>query len=64
MSKRWLAAAFALSFLWCPLALAQDAPKGEGEHHWQDQGDWHRKSAQNVTREKLAALPILKQNWL
>ena len=60
MSKRWLAAAFALSFLWCPLALAQDAPKGEGEHHWQDQGDWHQKKCTERYARKASRVAYLE----
>ena len=58
MSKRWLAAAFALSFLWCPPLLHKMPPRARESITGRIRAIGTRKSAQNVTREKLAALPI------
>ncbi len=60
MSKPWRAAVFALSFLWCPLALAQDAPKADWEHHWQDRGEWHQQMCTERYARKASRLAYLE----
>jgi hypothetical protein len=42
MPKQWLGVALALPVLWASSALAEDAARGDGEHRWQNRGEWHQ----------------------
>ncbi len=49
-----MAGAIALSFLWCPLAFAQDASQGDAE------GGWHQKMCTERYARKAARLAYLE----
>lgn len=55
-----MAGAIALSFLGAPIALAQEAPAGAGEHQWQDQGEWHQKMCVERYARNAARLAYLE----
>jgi periplasmic protein CpxP/Spy len=54
VKKQWMAGAIVLSFLWCPLAFAQEAPQGDRE------GGWHQKMCTERYARKAARLAYLE----
>jgi hypothetical protein len=60
MSKKWIAAAFAVPLLWTPVALAQDAARGGEGAFGGNKAEWHQKRCTERYARKAAHLAYLE----